>query len=217
MSVVQECVLAVQAIQRARSLVSACVAPPEGAVVGGIDYAAESTEATVRLTNHSSGAVISAHTRFVVDTAAALSAAGQSDKTLQRQLVTAAAVTQDGAQRLAAIADRTHATAAVGAGATSAPAQRAVLIELRSQLAQAAEVVESVRQRGAGLAALVQSLQYEPATALNGGDMPRPTGPIVWCFRPRGTFGRYRCSILYPDLRVGTYWSPRDDTGGSLP
>lgn len=217
MSVVQECALAEQAIQRARSLVSPYVSPPEDAAVGRIDCAAESAEATTRLTNHSSGAVTSAHKRFVVDNAAALSAAGHSDKTFQRQLATAAALTQAGAQRLAAIADRTHETAGAGASATSVAAQRAVLTQLRSQLAQAAEVVDAVRQRGAGLAALVRSLQYEPAAALHGGEIPLPSGPIVWCLRPRGTFGRYRCSILYPDLRVGTYWSPSDDTGGSLP
>lgn len=41
-----------------------------------------------------------------------------------------------------------------------------------------------------------------------------PAGPIVWCLRPNGTFGRYRCSILYPDLRVSTHWSTTDDTHG---
>jgi hypothetical protein len=46
---------------------------------------------------------------------------------------------------------------------------------------------------------------------------PVPTGPIVWCVRPEGTFGFWRCSVLYPDLSVGTYWSPSDDSGGSLP
>ena len=48
-------------------------------------------------------------------------------------------------------------------------------------------------------------------------DPPFPSGPIVWCVRPEGTFGFWRCSVLYPDLSVGTYWSPSDDTGGSLP
>jgi hypothetical protein len=44
-----------------------------------------------------------------------------------------------------------------------------------------------------------------------------PDGPIVWCVRPEGTFGFWRCSVLYTDLSVGTYWSPSDDSGGSLP
>src|SRR5690348_6953449 len=114
MSVAVECALVEQAIRRARSLVSACVSPPGGAAVGRIHHAAESAETAVRLTDDSSGAVISAHRQFVFGAAPALDAARQSDNTFHRQLVAAAAVTHAGAQRLAAIADRTHATAAAG-------------------------------------------------------------------------------------------------------
>ena len=61
----------------------------------------------------------------------------------------------------------------------------------------------------------IRCLQYEPPSAPSLQEPHFPTGPIVWCSRPKGTFGYYRCSVLYPDLSVGTYWSPTDDTGGS--
>ena len=211
----QECALVEQAIRRARSLVSPYTSPPEGAAVDDIDSAAESTEATTLITNDSSGAVIALHRRFAVDNAAALSAAGQADKALQGHLVTAAAFTHADAQRLEAIADRTHTTMGAGVGAASPAAQRAILTELRSQLAQAAAVVDSVRQQGADVAGYLRSLRYERPAAPSLREPQLPTGPVVWCVRPRGTFGFYRCSVLYPDLSVGTYWSPSDDSGGS--
>jgi hypothetical protein len=49
------------------------------------------------------------------------------------------------------------------------------------------------------------------------GIRPLPSGPIVWCLRPGGTAGKFRCSVLYPDGRVASYWSFTDDSGGSLP
>lgn len=112
---------------------------------------------------------------------------------------------------------QTRAISQVGATATVPAAQRIIMTALRSQLAQAAEVVDSVRQDGAALSEHTRSLQYEIPAAPRMRDPQFPAGPIVWCLRPKGTFGFYRCSILYPSLRVGTYWSPTDDTGGSLP
>ncbi|RDH79213.1 hypothetical protein DVS77_07160 [Mycolicibacterium moriokaense] len=90
-----------------------------------------------------------------------------------------------------------------------------ILSALRSQVAGANEVVGSVQREGAALAEHVRSLRYELPAAGPVLDAPYPDGPIVWCLRPNGTFGHYRCSVLYPDLSVGTYWSPTDDSGGS--
>jgi Domain of unknown function (DUF4226) len=52
-----------------------------------------------------------------------------------------------------------------------------------------------------------------PLTA--GGFVPR--GPITWCIQPGGASGKWRCSVLYPDRVVRSYWSLTDDSGGSLP
>ncbi len=217
MSVVQECALVEQAIRRARYVVAPHACPPEVVAFGDMDGAARATSETTRMTASSSGAVIAVHRRFAVDNAAMLTAAGHTDESLHAQMATAASVARAGADRLEAIATRAQATIGADAGATSPAAQRAVLAALRSQLAQAADVVDSVRQQGADLAARVRALQYGPPSAPTTREPTLPSGPIVWCLRPEGTFGRYRCSILYPDLRVGTYWSPSDDTGGSTP
>lgn len=69
-------------------------------------------------------------------------------------------------------------------------------------------------------AAVLRSLRSSYATAfgsplLGGGFVPR--GPVTWCIRPGGASGKWRCSVLYPDLVVRSYWSLTDDSGGSLP
>ena len=151
---------------------------------------------------------------------------------------TAATLTHAGAQQLDAIAAQTRATSQAAATATVPAAQRAVLTALRSQLAHAHDVVNATKRQAAGLTSQIRALQYRldhprppgPGTpgdvqAPDNGiavgpplqDPPFPAGPIVWCVRPEGTFGFWRCSVLYPDLSVRTYWSPSDDSGGSLP
>ena len=214
MSVVQECALVEQAIRRARSLTSPGACPPRSHAIPDVDGAAHSPSATTRMTDDTSGAVIAMHQRLAVENAAALSAAGQTDKALQAHLATAAATTHAGAQRLVAIANCTHMTKGAGADAMSPAAQRAILTALRSQLAQAAEVVDSVSRRGTDLAASIRSLRYGLPAAPAAREPQFPDGPVVWCVRPNGTFGKYRCSVLYPDLKVSTYWSPTDDTHG---
>jgi hypothetical protein len=217
MSLVGECALVGQAIQRAAALVSPQAPTSGGVGLGDIEGAARSANATARMTNGSSGVLIAVHRRFAVDNAAALSASGYADSALQARMATAAALTHAGARRLTAIAARAQATLQAGAGATSPAAQRVILTALRAQLVNAAEVVDSVSQHGADVAGDVRALQYELPSSPPGLEPQLPTGPIVWCLRPKGTFGFYRCSILYSDLGVGTYWSPTDDTGGSLP
>jgi Domain of unknown function (DUF4226) len=73
-------------------------------------------------------------------------------------------------------------------------------------------------------AAVLRSLRPSYATVsvsafgsplMAGGFVPR--GPIIWCVQPGGTSGKWRCSVLYPDRVVSSYWSLTDDSGGSLP
>jgi hypothetical protein len=150
-------------------------------------------------------------------------------------VATATTLTQTGAQRLDAIAAQTRATAQAAPTATTPAAQRSIIAALHSQLTQAADVVNTTKQQASGLATQVRLLGYpldHPGSGTSGDgpgpdnaipvappaqEPPIPTGPIVWCVRPEGTFGFWRCSVLYPDLSVGTYWSPSDDSGGSLP
>jgi hypothetical protein len=213
MSVVQECALVENAIRRARSLVSLQGSPAQ--VVGDTDIAgaATSVRITIGMTDGSSGVLVAAHRNFAVDSATSLAAIGRTESHLQARIATAAAVTQTGARRLDVIAGQTHATRRA-AGATSPTAERVILTVLRSQLSRATEVLDSVSRQSAELGAHVQGLDYEFASAPPLLEQPIPESPIVWCLRPNGTFGRYRCSILYPDLRVSTYWSPTDDTHG---
>jgi hypothetical protein len=165
-----------------------------------------------------------------------LSAASQSDASLHAHAAQAAALTQVGAQRIHAIAaqTRTTALAAAAPSAHSPAAQKAILTALRSQVAAAQEVVDTTTTQASELAGQIRALQYpldRPGPTVPGDapspanntvaspllGTPLPDGPIVWCIRPPGVFGNWRCSVLYPDLSVGTYWSPTDDSGGSMP
>jgi hypothetical protein len=214
-SVVWECELVEGAVQRARSLVSPHGVTPTVTALDAIESAAESTITTRHTSGDMSGALIAQHERFADRSAVMLRAAGLTDSALQAHLATAATNVRTGVQHLDAIAIRTRAISQAATTATVPAAQRIIMTALRSQLAQAAEAVDSVRRDGAALSEHTRSLHYEvPATPLLR-EPQFPAGPIVWCLRPKGTFGFYRCSILYPDLSVGTYWSPTDDTVGS--
>ena len=176
---------------------------------------------------------IARYQSFAHQSAAQLGQAAHTDTALQAHVATAAALAQTGAQRLEAIAAQTRATAQAASTATTPAAQRTILAALRSQVAQVADVVDTAKQRASGLASEIGLLGYpldRPGPGPPGRpdnnpipaapavqEPPLPAGPIVWCVRPEGTFGFWRCSVLYPDLSVGTYWSPSDDSGGSLP
>lgn len=75
-----------------------------------------------------------------------LSAAGYTDAALQANLTTATAIMRTGAQHLDTIAIQTRAISQAGATATVPAAQRIIMTALRSQLAQAADVVDSNRR-----------------------------------------------------------------------
>ena len=217
MSVMWECAWVEAAVRRAQSLLPAHGAAPSATAFGAIESAAESAVSSGRVAIDMSGAVVAQHDRFAIKSSVTLKAAGQTDAALQANLTTATAIARTSARYLDTIAVRTRALSQAGATATFPAAQRSIMTALRSQLADATRVVDSVRQQGAELANHVSALQYGPPLAPIRLEPQVPSGPIVWCLRPQGTFGNYRCSVLYPDLRVGTYWSPSDDTGGSLP
>jgi hypothetical protein len=236
MSVVQECARAEAVIQRARSLFAATAVPPVDSAVDLIS-ASQATAAAAQRTVDDSGVLITRHRAFATNSAATLSGASQTDTSLRTYAATAATLTQIGAQRIDAIAAQTRATAQAAAAAPSAQslaAQKAILTALRSQVAAARDVVTATTTQASELAGQIRALQYPldrpgptaPGDVPSHADnsvaspllgTPLPDGPIVWCIRPPGVFGDFRCSVLYPDLSVGTYWSPTDDSGGSAP
>lgn len=83
-----------------------------------------------------------------------------------------------------------------------------------------AEAVADSASNAAALRSLRPSYTAAPPSAFGsplmaGGFVPR--GPITWCIQPGGASGKWRCSVLYPDRVVRSYWSLTDDSGGSLP
>lgn len=190
MSVLWKCALVEGVVQRARSLVSAHEATPTVTALSAIESAAESTLTTRHIAADMSGAVITQHERFAIKNEAVLSAAGQTDAALQANLTAASAIVRTGAQSLDTIVIRTHALSQAGATATALAAQRIIMTALRSQLAQAAEVVGSVRRDGAALYEHTRSLQYDISAAPPMREPQFPAGPIVWCLRLYGASGR---------------------------
>ena len=203
-----------RAVRRARSLVAGDC-PPQGSTPrDDVQRAAGLTTASARTAADLSGVLVDRHQQFAAKNAVLLSAAGDSDTALQSHVVRATALARIGARHLDVVVAQTRETSRAAATVTSPEAERIVLTALRRHVTQAADVVDSIRQQGAELATHTNSLRYEMPAAPSPAGPPLPAGPIVWCLRPNGTFGRYRCSILYPDLRVSTYWSTTDDTHG---
>ena len=90
---------------------------------------------------------------------------------------------------------------------------RQVVAEALADSTSNAAVLRSLRPSYATVSTSVFSAFGSPLMA--GGFLPR--GPITWCVQPGGASGKWRCSVLYPDLVVRSYWSLTDDSGGSLP
>ncbi len=209
-----ECARVEQAVRRARNLVAGNCPPLGSTARDDAHKAAGLTTASARTAADMSGVLVDRHRLFAAKNAALLSAAGDSDTAFQSHLAKATALVRTGAQRLDVVAAQTRETSRAAATVTSPEAERIILSALRTQVTQTADVVDSIRQHSGELATHINSLSYEVPAAPSLPGQPLPAGPIVWCLRPNGTFGRYRCSILYPDLRVSTYWSPTDDTHG---
>lgn len=86
--------------------------------------------------------------------------ASTSDAGLTSQLVSAAAVTRAGAERLDAIAAQSRAITQAAAVARTAAEQRAILTALRGQLQQASQVVQTTQQQGRAAATQIRALWY---------------------------------------------------------
>jgi hypothetical protein len=205
-------------------LFAAAAVVPVDNVTGCLACASQATADAAQRTVDNSGILITRHQLFATDSAATLSAASQTDASLHTHTAAAASLTQIGAQRIDAIAAQTRATAQAAAAPTalSPAAQKAILTALRSQVAAARDVVASTTTQASELAGEIRALQYplDRPGPQGPADVPSPTdnsvaspllgppipdGPIVWCIRPPGVFGNWRCSVLYPDLSVGTY------------
>jgi hypothetical protein len=178
MSLAQACADTAAAIQRARSLFASEPQPAAETLNSGstIHSAAQSTAAAGASTSDMSGAFIATHKAFVEQSAPKLSTAVQTDAALQTHASTAATLTRAGARRLDMIAEQTQATSRAAATASSPAAQRAVLIALRSQLAQANDGVTTTKQQASALAGQVRALKYPPANS-GGGTQALAFGP----------------------------------------
>jgi hypothetical protein len=177
MSLAQACAQTEAVVQRARSLFASAPQPPLESALGDIDRAAQSTAATARMTGDMSGVLIDRHTTFANQNAPILSSAAHIDAAVQAHVSAAAAVTETGARRLDAIATQTRATSQAAATASTPAAQRAVLVALRSQLSQAADVVSSTQQQASGLAGQVRALKYSPPAGGHGDTQALGFGP----------------------------------------
>jgi hypothetical protein len=124
-----------------------------------------------------SGVAIARYQSFAHQSAAQLGQAAHTDTALQAHVTTAATLTQTGAQRLEAIAAQTRATAQAATTARTPAAQRTVLAALRSQLAQAADVVNTAKQQASGLTSQVRALKYPPPTGGHGDTQALAFGP----------------------------------------
>jgi hypothetical protein len=177
------------AVQRARSLFAAEPAAPTSPALGNVATAAQSTAATAHLTADMSGALIARHKTFADQNAARLAGAAQTDAALQAHMTTAATLTHTGAQQLDAIAAQTRATSQAAATAATPAARRLVLIALRSQLAQAQDIVNATKQQAAALSSQIRARQYPL-------DDPRPPGPGTPGRRPSARQRHSRCPAI---------------------
>src|ERR1700731_4278760 len=159
MSLVQACAQTEAAVERARSLFGPGGCAPDAAALGAVDTAAESTTATAQHTGDMSGVAITRYQSFAHQSAAQVGQAAHTDTALHAHVATAATLTQTGAQRLEAIAAQTRATAQAASAATTPAAQRTILAALRSQLTQAADIVNSAKQQASGIASEVRALK----------------------------------------------------------
>ena len=205
MSVVQECGRAEAVIQRAELVLRrGCTASrqrgrrPRSA-------ASRATAATAQMTADDSGVLIARHTAFADKNAAALSGAGQTEAALDTHVARGAALTQTGAQRLDAIAAQTRATGQAAPTARTPAAQRVILTALRSQVAQAQDVVNTAKTQAAGLAGLVRALKYpldRPGPAVPG-DVPTAAGQKRGCCTAvvRNAFSGRANRVVYETAR----------------
>ena len=170
-SLVQACAEAQAAIERMRSLFASAPEPGSAAAnsAATMTGAAQTTTTAGKLTGRLSGALVDEHHIFVEQAVGTLGSAGRTDAMLNAHLARAAALTQTGANRLAAIAAQTQATSQAAVTMSTPAGQRAILSALRSQLTQASDVVNATQQHASGLAGQLRALKYPRRTEPNPG------------------------------------------------
>ncbi|OBB95851.1 hypothetical protein A5779_17735 [Mycolicibacterium peregrinum] len=105
-----------------------------------------------------------------------LTTSASSDSRLAGHLMTASAVTQAGATRLDQIAAATRAISKMAPAAKSASSQRIILMDLRAQVAQAMDVVQSSQHRATALATGIRAMEYPKDAPVLPLDVPQTPG-----------------------------------------
>ncbi len=124
----------------------------------------------------------------------------------------AAAVTQAGAARMEQISAQTNAIAAAAPMPKSTADERVILTALRSQVAQASQLVQATQQQASALAGQVRNLDY-PKDAPGGGVQPliitMPQSPAPGQDPPHGKDPRYWIDVTkiihVPDGQLAPY------------
>ncbi|MBP1823240.1 hypothetical protein J3E61_006876 [Mycobacterium sp. OAE908] len=166
MSVAQAAAEVQAVVDRARSLFASS---PESVPQAGasLQAAGRSVADAGERAAELSGDLINRHRDFVTTQSQILMNASGTDAALQTQLSAAAMATEIGASHLDAIAAQTRTIAQAAETAQTPAAQRTILAALRSQVAQANEVVSAARQQAGDVAAQVRALNY------GHGDVPQ--------------------------------------------
>ena len=157
------CAQAAAAIQRARSLFPEGAPPSPGTAEAAADLhrAHQRTVASGARVGALAGAGVDNYLTLSSDTAGHLRADAGSDTALGAQLQRAAQLSEDGAARLDVLTARMRATVQMGATNTTPAAQRAVVAALRSQVAQARDVVATTSRQADAVASNISDLSYK--------------------------------------------------------
>jgi hypothetical protein len=194
MSLRQTCAEVQAVVARARSLFGngEAVDVPSGAP--NITSAAQAVMTARSRTSGLSGVGTTSYGEMADRAVPPLTTSATSDTRLVTHMTTAAAITQAGAARMEQIVAQTSAIAKVAPMAKSNADQRVILTALRSQVAQASQMVQATQQQASALAGQLRDLQYPkdaPAQALDhdlpqsppssgGEDPPHGKDPRYW-------------------------------------
>lgn len=152
-----------RSIAHARSLFADDPEPPYAAAESArsLGQGAVTTIDTHTRTAALSGFGIEAHAHWAESSARVLVGSAVADTALANHLQTAAQATRDAAALLEVLGEQHEATARAAGTARTATAQRAVLAALRSQAAQASDIVTTSQQQGEALAGQFRGLRYQ--------------------------------------------------------
>jgi hypothetical protein len=228
MSITQVCVQASAAIHRARSLFPDSVpsSPGTAETAASLHQAQQRTVTSAARAGTLASVGIEKYLSMAEVSAAHIGTDAGTDNALGAQLQQAAHLSEDGAGRLDAIAGQTRATAQIAATNTTPAAQRVILSALRSQVAQAHDVVATTSRRAGAVAATIDTLSYthdrsgsgDPTIQMvddkTGGDALVPGSPVPGTQPQLGPF------LVPPEVAHAAQSlpgpRPTDPTGGLL-